>query len=295
MKWDGVRAVVYVDGGTVRVVTRNDREVGRSYPELRGLGEAMGYTRVVLDGEIVALDPRTGRISFAALQERMHVQDAARARRLAERLPVTYLAFDLLYLHGRSTGTLPYAERRVLLEGLGIRGSHWDTPPSFSGRGSDVVTASREQGLEGVLAKRLTSPYEPGRRSKDWVKVKNVLMQEVVVAGWTPGQGSRAGEIGSLLLGVQGVDGLEFVGQVGTGFTRETLQDMARRLKPLHRKTSPFVDAVPARLSKDVRWITPRLVGEVQFTEWTRDGRLRHPSWRGLREDKSPDDVVREF
>jgi bifunctional non-homologous end joining protein LigD len=294
MKWDGVRAVVYVDGGTVRVLTRNDREVGRSYPELRGLGDAMGSTRAVLDGEIVALDQRTGRISFAALQERMHVQDTARARRLAERTPVTYLAFDVLYLDGRHTVTLPYSERRDLLEQLGIRGPHWDVPPAFAGGGADVLAASREQGLEGVLAKRLTSGYEPGRRSRDWVKVKNVLTQEVVVAGWRPGQGSRAGTIGSLLLGVPGPRGLEFAGQVGTGFSRETLEDLRRRLARLGRTTSPFADPVPARLARDARWVTPRLVGEVQFAEWTRDGRLRHPSWRGLREDKSADEVVRE-
>ena len=294
MKWDGVRAVVYADGGTLRVVTRNDREVGRSYPELRGLADAMGYTRVVLDGEIVALDPQTGSVSFAALQERMHVQDAARARRLAERVPVTYLAFDVLYLDGRTTTGLPYRDRRKVLEGLALRGPHWDVPPSFAGGGADVLAASREQGLEGVLAKRLSSPYEPGRRSRDWIKVKNVLTQEVVVAGWRPGQGSRAGAIGSLLLGIPGPHGLEFAGQVGTGFTREMLEDLRRRLSSLQRTTSPFADAVPARLSKDAHWVSPRLVGEVQFTEWTRDGRLRHPSWRGLREDKTPDDVARE-
>jgi bifunctional non-homologous end joining protein LigD len=126
------------------------------------------------------------------------------------------------------------------------------------------------------------------------VKVKNVLTQEVVVAGWRPGRGSREGAIGSLLLGIPGDDGLELVGQVGTGFDRETLQDLMRRLRPLQRKSSPFAGTVPARLSKDAHWVTPRLVGEVQFTEWTRDGRLRHPSWRGLREDKSADEVVRE-
>jgi bifunctional non-homologous end joining protein LigD len=294
MKWDGVRAVVYVDGGTVRVVTRNDREVSASYPELRGLGEALGSTRVVLDGEIVAVDRLTGRISFAALQERMHVQDAARARRLAERVPVTYLVFDLLYLDGRSTLTLPYTQRRAFLEGLGVRGPHWDVPPSFAGSGADVVAASREQGLEGVLAKRLTSAYEPGRRSRHWVKVKNVRTQEVVVGGWRPGQGSRAGAIGSLLLGIPAADGLGFVGQVGTGFSGETLRDLQRRLNPLRRQTSPFADAVPPRLTRDARWVTPRLVGEVQFAEWTRDGRLRHPSWRGLRPDKAVRDVVRE-
>jgi bifunctional non-homologous end joining protein LigD len=143
------------------------------------------------------------------------------------------------------------------------------------------------------MAKRLTSTYTPGRRSRDWVKVKNVLTQEVVVAGWRPGQGSRENEIGSLLLGIPGEDGLDYVGQVGTGFTREILADLKRRLNSLERKTSPFSASLPTRV-KDAHWVTPRLVGEVQFGEWTRDGRLRHPSWRGLRHDKSPDEVVRE-
>ncbi|GAA4998650.1 non-homologous end-joining DNA ligase [Actinopolymorpha pittospori] len=294
MKWDGLRAVAYADGRQVRLLTRNDIDVTATYPELAPLQQSLGSLRAVLDGEIVALDQKSGRISFAALQARMHVRNAAQIRRLAEEVPVTYLIFDLLHLDGRSTLSLPYDRRRELLESLDLRGEHWDTPPRGPGRGADALAISKEQGLEGIMAKRLSSHYEPGRRSRDWVKVKHTRTQEVVVGGWRPGKGRRTHTLGSLLLGIQGPDGLEYVGQVGTGFTEEMLDDLLRRLRRLERRTSPFAGEVPTRDTKDAQWVTPKLVGEVRFTEWTRDHRLRHPAWRGLRPDKAPEDVVRE-
>ncbi len=294
MKWDGVRAVVYVDGGRVRAMTRNDRDVSPSYPELRELGAALGSTQVVLDGEIVALDEATGRVSFGALQRRMHVQDVARVRRLAGQVPVTYVVFDVLHLDGRDTLDLPYTQRRDLLDGLALRGPHWTVPPYFTGDGADVLAASQEQGLEGVVAKRLDSGYEPGRRSRSWIKIKNSRTQEVVIGGWRPGKGHRESTVGSLLMGVPGPEGLAFVGHVGTGFTDEVLADLTRRVRALERKTSPFVGDLPAAVRKEARWTTPTLVGEAQFGEWTRDGRLRHPTWRGLRPDKRADEVSRE-
>jgi bifunctional non-homologous end joining protein LigD len=156
------------------------------------------------------------------------------------------------------------------------------------------LAAAQEQQLEGIVAKRLDSVYEPGRRSKNWIKVKLVNTQEVVLGGWKPGKGRRAGTVGSLLLGIPGPGGLQYVGHVGTGFTREMLDDLHRRLRALERKTSPFAGELPPRDAKDAHWVTPKLVGEVSFSEWTRDGRLRHPSWRGLRPDKSPGEVIRE-
>jgi bifunctional non-homologous end joining protein LigD len=294
-KWDGLRAVAYVDGEALRVLSRNDIDVTASYPELQGLVAAAGTVPTVLDGEIVAFDPGTGRISFSALQQRMHVQDAAQVRRVSQRVPVSYLIFDLLYVDGHRTTGLAYEQRRELLEALQLRGEHWDTPPYSRGGGADLFAASKEQGLEGIVAKRLDSVYEPGRRSTAWIKVKNASMQEVVIGGWRPGQGSRAGTIGSLLLGIPGPDGLEYVGQVGTGFTRQMLDDLYRRLRADERKTSPFGGELPARDRKDAHWVRPRLVAEVRFGEWTKDGRLRHPSWRGLRPDKSPDEVRREM
>jgi bifunctional non-homologous end joining protein LigD len=288
MKWDGVRAVVYADHGSLRVLTRNDREVARTYPELRALADALGSRPVVLDGEIVAFDG-DGKPSFGSLQQRMHVGNPSRT--LLSAVPVTYLVFDVLHLDGASTLDLPYDERRALLEGLDLAGPHWLVPPAFEGCGADAVRTSVTQGLEGVIAKRRDAPYTPGQRSKAWVKVKNVRTQEVVIGGWKPGAGWREGGIGSLLLGIPGDAGLEFVGHVGTGFTVKMLQDLQARLRPLERRTPPFSDEVPRAQARDARWVTPKLVGEVTYGEWTRDGRLRHPVWRGLRPDKAPGDV----
>jgi len=293
-KWDGVRAIVYVGGGRVRIVSRNDLDVTVSYPELRGLGEALGSRPAVLDGEIIALDA-DGRPSFGMLQRRMHVSEAARARRLATQVPATYLVFDLLYLDGHRTTGLTYDERRSLLESLDLEGPAWATPPAFpGGPGADVLRAARERGLEGVVAKRRDAPYEPGRRSDRWIKVKNFRTQEVVIGGWTPGRGRRGGTIGALLLGIPSPSGLAYVGKVGTGFTDQTLAELVTRLRPLARKTSPFVGPLPEAQVAGAVWVRPSLVGEVQFGEWTGDGRLRHPSWRGLRPDKAPLEVVVE-
>lgn len=293
MKWDGVRAVAYVDGGRVRLMSRNDLDITRSYPEIAGMGEQLGSTPVVLDGELVAFDAG-GAPDFGRLQQRMHVADPAAARRLARTVPVVYLVFDVLHLDGRSTLALPYDERRRLLEGLAVSGPSWQTPPSFDGPGADVLAASRENRLEGVLVKRRSAPYRPGRRSPDWRKVKHVRMQEVVVAGWRPGKGNRADTIGALVLGVNDGGVLRPAGGVGTGFTRRMLDDLLTRLRAIESSTSPFEERLPAAETRDVHWVRPELVGEVAFTEWTGDGRLRHPAWRGLRPDKDPSDVVRE-
>jgi bifunctional non-homologous end joining protein LigD len=290
MKWDGVRAVVYVDGGSVRVLTRNDRDVTASYPELRALGRAVGSRSAVLDGEIVAFGA-IGRPDFGVLQQRMHV--ARPSRTLVSTVPVSYFLFDVLWLEGRLLLELPYAERRAILESLDLVGERWDTPPVFLGSGAEALATSRESGLEGVVAKRVDSPYQPGRRTHSWVKIKNQRTQEVVIGGWKPGEGRRSGGIGSLLLGVPGPRGLEYVGHVGTGFTVAALEDLSARLRPLRRKTPAFRDEVPRPDARDAVWVTPKLVGEVVFSDWTKDGRLRHPTWRGLRPDKTPSDVTR--
>jgi len=293
MKWDGVRAVVYVEGGRVRVMSRNDRDVTASYPELRELGESLGSTACVLDGEIVAFGPE-GRPSFGALQQRMHVANAAQARRLAQQVPATLLLFDVLHLDGRSLVGLPWRERRKVLESLELDGPRWQTPPYFPGDGVSALATSSAQGLEGIVAKRVDSSYEPGRRSRAWVKVKNIRTQEVVVGGWKPGEGRRAATIGSLLLGVMRGGELRYAGHVGTGFSDAVLRDLTSRVRRLERPGSPFADEVSRKDAKDARWVEPRLVGEVAYGEWTKDGRLRHPSWRGLRPDKSPEEAVSE-
>ncbi|MBO9556366.1 non-homologous end-joining DNA ligase [Cellulomonas sp.] len=294
MKWDGVRAVAYVDGGRVRLMSRNDLDITRSYPEVAEPVDALGSVAAVLDGELVTFDER-GAPHFGRLQQRMHVQDAAAARRLARTVPVVYLVFDVLHLDGRPTVDLPYDERRALLDGLGLAGTSWQTPPAFDGPGADVLAASRENGLEGVVAKRRTARYRPGARSADWLKVKHVRMQEVVVVGWRPGKGARAQTLGALVLGVHDDAGaLRPAGSVGTGFTRRMLDDLLDVLRPLEVATSPFAERLPGAETRDVHWVRPQVVGEVAFTEWTSDGRLRHPSWRGLRPDKAVGDVVRE-
>jgi bifunctional non-homologous end joining protein LigD len=177
---------------------------------------------------------------------------------------------------------------------LALSGPAWQTPPHFVGGGAAVHAASREQGLEGVIAKKLDSRYFPGKRSDCWLKVKNLRTQEVVIGGWKPGEGRRKGAIGSLLVGVPGPEGLDYVGHVGTGFTDKMLRDLESDLGRLVRDESPFSRPLPRAQAKDARWVEPELVGEVAFSEWTREARLRHPTWRGLRPDKSPAEVVRE-
>jgi bifunctional non-homologous end joining protein LigD len=292
MKWDGVRAVSYWDGEQLRLLSRNDNDVTQGYPELLALGDLLGSHQAILDGEIVAYD--RGRPSFEALQARMHVR-GSKVKQLAAEVPVTLLLFDIMQLDGSVTTGLPYAQRRELLEGLELAGDRVLTPPAFREEPKTVLAASRAQGLEGVVAKAIDSTYLPGRRSPSWIKVKHEHTQEVVIGGWKPGEGGRAGRIGSLLLGINNEAGeLIYVGHVGTGFSDRTLADLASRLKPLHRKTSPFTDEVPRLHARDAVWVTPALVGEVSYSEFTREHRLRHPSWRGLRPDKSPADVYRE-
>jgi len=244
MKWDGVRIVLYVSGGRVRAMTRNDRDVTGTYPELRGVGEALGSVEAVLDGEVVAFAP-DGRVSFGALQPRMHVTGASQVRRLMDQIPVNYFVFDVLHLEGRSTLELPYAERRRLLESLELAGPRWHTPPYFVGNGPRAMATSRAQGLEGVVAKRLDAPYRPGRRSPDWIKAKHVNTQEVVIGGWRPGTGRREKTIGSLLLGIPDEGGLRYVGHVATGFTEDMLADLTARLARLERQACPFTPPPP--------------------------------------------------
>ncbi|MEP6852935.1 MAG: non-homologous end-joining DNA ligase [bacterium] len=290
MKWDGVRAVVYLARGKVEIRSRIGRDVTVSYPELRGLADAVGDA--VLDGEIVALDD-SGVPSFGVLQQRMHVADAKEARRLAGAVPAVFLAFDVLGVGGETVLQRPWSDRRELLDQIGLSGGAWQTPPVFHGGGAEALAASRAQRLEGVVAKRTAAPYQPGARSRDWVKVKHIRMQEVVVGGWKRGQGRRSGTVGSLLIGVPGSGGLQYAGHVGTGFSDAALGRLSRQLAELAREESPFVTAMARADTRDAHWVEPVLVGEVAFTEWTSDGRLRHPAWRGLRSDKRPGDVVR--
>jgi bifunctional non-homologous end joining protein LigD len=294
MKWDGVRAIAFLEGGNAQFWSRTGRDVTSSYPELRGLAAAAGTARLVLDGEVVAFGDGQWP-SFEELQKRINISSPAQIARLAVEVPVSYLAFDLLCLNGQPLLDAPYAERRALLDGLGLDGRHWQTPPSFTDvAGADLLKVAEQQGLEGVVAKRLTSRYEPGRRSPAWRKVKVRYRQEAVVGGWTRGEGNRAGLIGSLLVGVQGPAGLGYAGHVGTGFTQDTLVMLGRQLEPLRRRTSPFAAEVPPEHARAAIWVEPRLVVDVEFGGWTSADIMRAAAYKGLRTDKDPAEVVRE-
>jgi bifunctional non-homologous end joining protein LigD len=284
-KWDGVRAVAYAEPASVRVLSRNDRDVSTAYPELGEVARLLGGRRAVLDGEIVALDP-DGRPSFAQLQRRMHVAGPPGA--LLTAVPVAYYVFDVLHLDGESLLHLPYHRRRDRLAGLGLGGDTTRVPEHFAGADpAEVLAVAGRRGLEGVVAKRLESPYRPGRRSGDWIKTPFSRTQEVVVIGWKAGEGRRAGTVGSLVLAVTEPGGsLSFAGGVGTGFTAAMLRDLQQRLAPWVRRTPP-VAGIAREHTRGVQWVEPVLVGEVAYRTFTPDGRLRHPSWRGLRPDRT--------
>ena len=251
-------------------------------------------TTCVLDGEVVALG-EDGRPSFSRLQHRMHVANQREARRRASSDPVSFVAFDLLYLDGKSLLALPYDERRARLEALHLSGETFTTTESFRDvSGQDILAAAVQNGLEGVVAKRRDSPYRAGRRHPDWLKVKSFRTQEVVIGGWTAGRGEREGSLGALLLGIPDGGGLRYVGKVGTGFSAKARRDLLVDLRRLSTGGSPFTSALPRSEAATAHFVRPALVGEVAFGEWTSAGRLRHPTWRGVRPDKTPNDVVVE-
>jgi bifunctional non-homologous end joining protein LigD len=218
----------------------------------------------------------------------MHLTSESQIRRLARAEPVAYVIFDLLHLDGRSLMALPYAERRARLLDLRLEGPTWQTPAHHVGEGAALLEASRAQGLEGIVAKRLDCPYTPGRRSPAWVKVKNVRRTDVVIGGWLPGEGGRAGRLGALLVGYQEDGELRYAGRVGTGFDQAELARLGALLEPLARPTSPFSGRQPP---KESRFVEPRLVATVDYGEWTQARTLRHPSYKGLRDDVDPSEV----
>jgi bifunctional non-homologous end joining protein LigD len=294
VKWDGIRAVAYIDGGRVRALSRTDKDITAKFPELREAGEQLGARPAVLDGELVALGP-DGRPSFGQLQQRLHLSGSAEISRKARQVPVSYVVFDVLHLDGQPLLDLSYDERRQRLESLALSGPSLATGDSFRDvSGAAVLAAAQERGLEGIVAKRRDSPYRPGRRSGEWVKVKNFRTQEVIIGGWTEGNGERSGELGALLLGIPGEDGLRYVGKVGTGFGEEARRELLRALRPLAAKTSPFSSPVSPSVAKLAHFVRPVTVGEVRYSNRTADGHLRHPSWRGLRTDKDPGEVTNE-
>ena len=292
LKWDGMRVLAAtVPGGEARLRSRNGRDVTASFPELARLG-AEHPRPLLLDGEVVALDG-SGRPDFSRLQARMHVTRPTSS--LLRSHPVVLLLFDLLR-DGDDLTALPWDERRARLDGLGLDAPGWRTTPWFPGTGhtaEDLMAAARQQGLEGVVVKRRASGYQPGSRSADWRKAKLTRTQAVVLVGWRPGRSGSADGPGSLLLGVPDDDGaLRYAGRVGSGLGGDERRRLAALLAPLGTDVAP-VEA-PREVARDAVWVRPDLVGEVTLSEWTSDGRLRHPVWRGLRPDTPPQEVRRE-
>ncbi|HEY7222331.1 MAG TPA: non-homologous end-joining DNA ligase [Micromonosporaceae bacterium] len=297
LKWDGVRALAVVQAtpspagpvSSVRLYARTGAEITKAYPELAGLGTALadeGITEAVLDGEVVLLD-REGRPDFIALAERIHVRDTVRARKLAASIPVHYMIFDILSANGSDLTRVSYEERRELLESIlppAGAATRWMVPPRFTD-GQDTMAASQELGMEGVVAKRLTSLYRPGIRTTDWIKVKNEQTGDYVVGGWH----SQRRAISGLLVGLPRPDGLIYRGRVGGGISAATERDLLTRLEPLRNPTSPFAaDQVPREERVAVSWVRPELVVEVRYGQLTPDGRLRFPRFVRLRPDKQP-------
>ncbi|WP_299532122.1 non-homologous end-joining DNA ligase [uncultured Streptomyces sp.] len=291
VKQDGQRATVYAGGdGSLLLRARSGADITAAYPELAPLGDALRGTPAVLDGEIVAFDD-AGRADFERLQSRMGLAGSpARAARMASRVAVHLILFDVVHLADRSLTGLPYADRRDLLEGLALRGDRWSTPAAIVGHGAEALETTRAAGLEGILAKRLTSHYEPGTRSRSWIKIRHVATTDVVVGGWVPGRGRLDGRPGAVLVGEWSGDVLRYAGNVGTGWSDTERAALAALLEESATDVCPFEPKPPVA---GARWVEPRLVAEVRYATRTRAGRLRQPSWHRLRPDLTPDDLAR--
>lgn len=284
VKWDGMRVLVDVRGGAPRLFSRNEIDATVSFPELAG----MPLDDALLDGEVVAF--ADGLPSFAALAERMHVSRADRARALAERIPVTLLAFDLLRLGERDLLDQPLAVRRELLEGLDLQHDRWQTPPGYDD-GQMLFDATYQQGLEGIVSKRLSSRYRPGQRSKDWLKFAHRRRESYVVGGWRLETDSRD-RLGAVLVGQPTAGGLLYRGRVGSGIAGRKAAVLREVLDGLTRETTPFVDAVPKVDALGTTWVEPVLVVDVESLGPSAQGRIRQPSYVGTRADLTPEDLT---
>jgi bifunctional non-homologous end joining protein LigD len=288
VKWDGVRLLVEVpaEGGRVRMWSRNENDVSPAYPELQGL-TALGRD-ALLDGEVVAL--ADGVPSFRALAERMHVRDSVRAARLAETRPVTLILFDLLRLDGRDLLDRPLGEPREALERLGLDDDRWRVPPTYAD-GRALLEAAEQQGLEGIVSKRLSSRYHPGRRSRDWLKFPIRPTASYLVGGYRHEKESDS-RLGALLVGEPGPGGLQFRGKVGSGVAGRAGVRLGELLRPLARPESPFATELPRVDRVGTVWVEPTVIVDVQYLTLTADGRLRQPAYRGVRTDLDPDDLL---
>jgi bifunctional non-homologous end joining protein LigD len=279
IKWDGYRAIAFVEDGAVRFQSTNLLDFTARWPEMATLPTAVHAKRAVLDGEMVALAP-DGAPRFELLQR--------------GEVPVTYVVFDVLSIERRDTTGLAYEDRRRLLTDLVDPGDHWIVPAHHVGSGEALLQAARDRHLEGIVAKRLGSTYQPGKRSPAWRKVKVRRQQELVIGGWTKGGGNREDVFGAILVGYYEGDALRYGGAVGTGFDRRLLESLQGRFAALATDECPFDPPPPPPVRRTARWVRPELVCEVAFAEWTFDGVVRQASFLELRDDKDPRDVIRE-
>ncbi|HSJ19852.1 MAG TPA: non-homologous end-joining DNA ligase [Nocardioidaceae bacterium] len=288
VKWDGMRVLVEVREGRLTLWSRNENDVTVSFPELHDVGVLAGRD-VLLDGEVVAMSG--GIPTFGALGDRMHVSSPARARTLARTNPVTLIVFDVLGLDGRDLTGEPWESRREALDSLGIGSAHWQVPPVYDD-GAMLLEATEQQGLEGILSKRRSSTYQEGRRSKDWLKFPHRPTLSYVVGGWRHETDSTS-RLGALLVGAPGPQGLSFRGRVGSGIAGKAAQQLLELLEPLESAVSPFCDDVPRVDAVGTAWVRPELVVEVAALGVTDGGRLRQPSYQGVRFDLTPEDLRR--
>jgi bifunctional non-homologous end joining protein LigD len=289
-KWDGVRAIGYFAGGSYHLKARSGNDITSRYPELRDLAQAIGKRNVIVDGEIVSFND-SGRPDFGRLQHRMHLNDARSIAYLSELEPVFYVLFDILYADGRSLLNETQSTRRIMLEELTLLGSHWQVTPAHIGEGTAMLETAKNNQLEGLVAKRLDSPYRPGQRSEDWIKIKMIQRQEFVVAGYIPERTGFSGRIGALLTGYYDCDGkLRYAGKVGTGLSAVDHEPLLKRLHAKTTHQSPFEDAVPA----GAVFTKKPIVAEIEYRRWPAGGLLQQAAFKGVRDDKSPKEVVRE-
>lgn len=282
IKWDGMRAIACIDSSEpegLRLWSGNQIEITHRFPELDSLGRSMGGARAVIDGELVAL-AHDGRPDFGRMQSRMHIDRAADARQRAADVPVTYMVFDLLLLDDNDLTSLPLAVRRSALDELFIPGPHWQLS-ALHDDGDALNDAVHEMELEGLMAKRLDSPYLPGKRTTAWRKVKRRVEQNFVVGGWAEGAGGRKDRIGGLLIGGYRDAALIYAGRVGSGLRDDEIDALLRTFAGLRRDSSPFAaGSVPRAEARAAHWVEPQVVISVAFAEWTNEGRARHPAYQ---------------
>ena len=296
-KWDGVRALATCTDETL-LISRNQKDMTATYPDLGRLHEQLVALDAIVDGEIVAM--KEGRPSFEMLQSRINLANPRDIERIAKQIPVSFIAFDILYLDGRSLIDLPLEERKDILDETVVKNRFVDVSTVIPREGKALFDAAKAQHLEGIVAKKLGSPYRPGKRSREWLKIKTIYEADVVIGGWTPGEGSRSSRFGALLVGTYEDGGLRFNGSVGTGFNSQTLAEVLEKLQAHETDTNPF-DSDPrsdkarwGKPIKDPHWVEPVLVAAVEFRELTSGGKLRAPSFKGLRQDKEPSECLYE-